>query len=179
MSEMGQNWAGYFVNVETLKVSFLRLTEARQLIVHPTPEFPGEHIFGEEVIVEIIHVTGCHPFLVQALCSIIVLNLNISEREQATCHDVKIAQEEVFKKWGDNYFKDLWERTDTEQRLCLFAVQLLQVATSTQIQQQSGLDETTTRHTLQKLLKRDLLLCNDETYRLAAPIFAEWVRHNL
>ncbi len=179
MSEMGQNWAGYFVNVETLQVSFLHTTEARQLIVNPTSEFPGEHIFGKEVIAEILHVTGCHPFLLQAFCSIIVLNLNASEREQATCHDVKIAQEEVFKKWGDNYFKDLWERTDTEQRLCLFAFQSLQEATSTQVQQQSGLDEITTRHTLQKLLKRDILLCHDEIYRLATPIFSEWVRRNL
>ncbi|MBV9713500.1 MAG: AAA family ATPase [Ktedonobacteraceae bacterium] len=179
MSEMGQNWAGYFVNVETLKVSFLRLAEARQLIVHPTPEFPGEHVFNEEVIGEIIRVTGCHPFLLQALCSIIVSNLNATQREQATCRDVEIAQDEVFKKWGDNYFKDLWERTDAEQRLCLFAIQSLQKATSTQIQQQSGLDEATTRRTLQRLLKRDILLCNDETYRLAAPIFSEWISHNL
>src|SRR6266516_4279941 len=41
MSEMGGSWAGYFVNVETLKVSFLRPEEARQLIVCPTPQFPG------------------------------------------------------------------------------------------------------------------------------------------
>jgi uncharacterized protein len=179
MSEMGQNWAGYFVNVETLKVSFLRSVEARQLIVHPTSEFPGERIFSEEVIIEILCVTGCHPFLIQALCSIIVAHLNTSESEQATCQDVEVAQEEAFRRWGDNYFKDLWERTDTEQRLCLFALQSLQEATFPQIQQNSGLDEDVTRHTLQKLLKRDVVLCNDDRYRLAAPIFSEWVRRNL
>ncbi len=179
MSEMGQNWAGYFVNVETLKVSFLHIAEARQLIAHPTPEFPGERIFGEEIVAEIIRVTGCHPFLIQALCSIIVQHLNTAEREQATYDDVTVAQEEAFQKWGDNYFKDLWERTDAEQRLCLFAVESLQKATSSQIQQHSNLNEITTRHTLQKLLKRDILLCNNETYRLAAPIFAEWIRRNL
>jgi uncharacterized protein len=179
IGEMGPNWAGYFVNVETLKVSFLRPLEARQLIVHPTPGFPGEHIFSEEVVLEIIRMTGCHPFLIQALCSVIVLHLNTTEREQAICNDVEIAQEEVFKKWGDNYFKDLWERTDSEQRLCLFAIQALQEVTPSQVQQQSGLDETMTRHTLQKLLKRDIVLCDDERYRLAAPIFSEWIRRNL
>lgn len=173
---MGPNWAGYFVNVETLKVSFLRPFEAQQLIVHPTPGFPGERIFSEEVVLEIIRVTGCHPFLIQALCSVIVSNLNTTHREQAARDDVEVAQEEIFKKWGDNYFEDLWERTDTEQRLCLLTIQASQEASMVQIQQQSGLDEATTRHALQKLLKRDILLCHNEMYRLAAPIFSEWVR---
>jgi hypothetical protein len=179
IGEMGPNWAGYFVNVETLKVSFLRLAEAQQLIVHPTPGFPGERIFGEEVVLEIVRVTGCHPFLIQALCSVIVSNLNTTQREHATCHDVEIAQEEIFNKWGDNYFEDLWERTDAEQRLCLLALQALQETSMAQIQQQSGLDEATTRHALQKLVKRDILLCSDDVYRLAAPIFSEWVRLTL
>ena len=179
ISEMGPNWAGYFVNVETLKVSFLRPTEAHQLIVYPTPGFPGERIFSSEVVLEIIRVTGCHPFLIQALCSVIVSNLNTTQREYATCNDVDTAQEEIFKKWGDNYFEDLWERTDAEQRLCLLTIQALQEASMSQIQQQCGLDEATTRHALQKLLKRDILLCHDEMYRLAAPIFSEWVRLTL
>lgn len=179
ISEMGPNWAGYFVNVETLKVSFLHTAEAHQLIVHPTPGFPGEHIFGAEVALEIVRVTGCHPFLIQALCSVIVSNLNTTQREQATCHDVEVAQEEIFKKWGDNYFEDLWERTDAEQRLCLFAILELQETSMVHIQQKSGLEEAATRHALQKLLKRDIVLYTDEMYRLAAPIFSEWVRLNL
>ena len=43
-SEMGTNWAGYFVNVQTLRVSFLRPAEARRLITQPTPTFPGKQI---------------------------------------------------------------------------------------------------------------------------------------
>ncbi len=179
MSEMGGSWAGYFVNVETLKVSFLRLEEARQLIVCPTPQFPGEHIFGEEVITEILRVTGCHPFLIQALCSIIIADLNATAREHAEQRDVETAVEELFKKWGDNYFKDLWERTDAEQRLCLAAVRVPGEVSFAQIQQQSGLDEAMTRHTLQKLLRRDILLCRKDIYQLAAPIFSEWVRRNI
>jgi hypothetical protein len=179
MSEMGSSWAGYFVNVETLKVSFLRPDEARLLIVQPTPQFPGERIFGEEVIAEVLRVSGYHPFLIQALCSILIAELNASGREQAVLHDVEAATEEVFKKWGDNYFKDLWERSDREQRLCLNAVYALSEADSASIQLHSGLDEVTTRSTLQKLLKRDILLVTKDCYRFAAPIFEEWFKRSI
>lgn len=87
--------------------------------------------------------------------------------------------EEVFKKWGDNYFKDLWERTDREQRLCLDVVYALGRADSAQIQQQSGLDELTTRLTLQRLLKRDILLVTKDCYHFAVPIFAQWFEHSI
>jgi len=179
MSEMGNSWAGYFVNVETLKVSFLRPEEARLLVVQPTPQFPGERIFGAEVIAEVLRVSGYHPFLIQALCSILIAELNASGREQAALRDVEAAVEEVFKKWGDNYFKDLWERTDREQRLCLDVVYALGRADSAQIQQQSGLDELTTRLTLQRLLKRDILLVMKDCYRFAAPIFAQWFERSI
>jgi AAA ATPase domain len=179
MSEMGSSWAGYFVNVETLKVSFLRPEEARLLIAQPTPQFPGERIFGAQVIAEVLRVSGYHPFLIQALCSILIAELNASGREQAVLHDVEAAIEEVFKKWGDNYFKDLWERTDRAQRLCLDAVYALGEADPASIQLQSGLDEMTTRLTLQKLLKRDILLVTKDCYRFAAPIFAEWFARSI
>ncbi len=174
MSEMASSWAGYFVNVETVKVSFLRPEEARLLIVHPTPQFPGERIFGMEVIAEVLRMSGCHPFLIQALCSILIAELNATGREQAELRDVEAAVEEVFKKWGDNYFKDLWERTDQEQRLCLGVVYELGEADCAHIQLQSGLNAMVTHSTLQKLLKRDILLATKGCYRFAAPIFAEW-----
>ena len=179
MSEMGSSWAGYFVNVETLKVSFLRPEEAHLLIVQPTPQFPGEQIFGAQVIAEVLRLSGCHPFLIQALCSILIAELNASGREQAELHDVESAVEAMFKKWGDNYFKDLWERTDREQQLCLNVVCRLGEADSATIQQQSGLDALTTRLTLQKLLKRDLLLATKDCYRFAAPIFEEWFERSI
>src|SRR6266487_3777597 len=37
--DMGVNWAGYFVNVQTLKIGFLRPAEAHQLITRPLPNF--------------------------------------------------------------------------------------------------------------------------------------------
>jgi hypothetical protein len=110
--EMGRNWAAYFVNAQALKVSFLRPAEAYHLITQPVPHFLGQRIFGDEVIERIIHVTGCHPFFIQAMCSALIENLNLDDRQQAEPGDVALAMDQVLENWWDTYFRDLWERTD-------------------------------------------------------------------
>ena len=178
ITEMGAQWAGYFVNVELLRVSFLQPEEARCLITHPVPDFPGEHIFGSEVTEEIVRVTGGHPFLIQALCSALIMRLNKYARQQASIDDMAVAIDEIFKKWGDSYFGDLWERTDKEQRLCLKAVCTVSVSGTCHvdyIRQYCKLDEITLTFTLERLLRRDLLRCDAGEYRVAAPIFAQWL----
>jgi len=62
LGDMGPDWAGYFVSAQVLKVGFLSHAEARRLITRPVPDYPSEQIFGEEIIEEIMRVTGCHPF---------------------------------------------------------------------------------------------------------------------
>jgi DNA-binding IclR family transcriptional regulator len=47
-----------------------------------------------------------------------------------------------------------------------------------EIARQSNLDERTVRHTLQTLLRRDLVLYENGAYRIAAPIFSQWVELN-
>lgn len=176
IAEMGAQWAGYFVNVELLRVSFLLPEEARKLVAHPVPDFPGEHIFGPEVTEEIVRVTGGHPFLIQALCSALVTRLNRYSRQKARIDDVMASVDEIFKKWGDSYFGDLWERTDREQRLCLKAVCTAPGSCDVDyIRQYCELDEVTLVFTLEKLLKRDLLCRDAGEYRIAAPIFAQWL----
>ena len=178
-SEMNANWAGYFVNVQILKVSFLQPAEARRLITQPIPTFPGEQIFGGEVVEEIIRVTGCHPFLVQAICSALIDNLNVENRGQAELHDVRKATDQVLERWWDTHFRDLWERTSQEQRLCLTAIRSSGEGCLLDITRESGLDEKTVQRTLQTLCKRDLILHENSSYRVAAPIFYEWIERNI
>ena len=115
VGDMGRSWAGYFVNVELIKVSFLRPIDAHKLIVHPRP-----NIFNEETAREIMYITHCQPFLIQAVCKHIVENLNESSREQVTLEDVSASVKEVFESWG-GYFWDLWDRCDVDQRSSLLA----------------------------------------------------------
>ncbi len=176
--EMGANWAGYLVNAQTLKVGFLQPAEARHLITQPVPNFPSQHIFADGVVEQIIQVTGCHPFLIQALCSALIENLNADNREQAEIEDVTLAVNQVLENWWDTYFRDLWERSDQKQQTCLAAFRNIDEGDPLQIAQECRLDEKTVRRTMQTLLKRDLVLQEKSRYRIAAPIFCEWVERN-
>jgi hypothetical protein len=48
-----------------------------------------------------------------------------------------------------------------------------------QLQQQCELDEMTLAATLQKLLKRDLLRCDDDSYQIVAPLFSQSLAQNI
>jgi hypothetical protein len=183
--ETGLNWSGYFVNVQTFRVSFLRKAEARHLITRPIPDYPIEQIFGTGVVDDIIRVTGCHPFLVQAVCSNLVNNLNVDSRNHTEIQDVAVAVTQVLEDWEDGYFQDLWTRTNPEQRTCLIALSELGKGNVQQIAQHIHRNKEImrgtlqgVRHTLQILLKRDLVLLENETYQIATPIFSQWVERN-
>jgi hypothetical protein len=177
--ELGINWAGYFVNVQTLKVSFLQPSEAYQLITQPIQGIPSEQIFGQGVIEEILRITNGHPFLVQALSSALIDALNARRRNQIELQDVARAINAVFKNWGSTYFRDLWDRTNEAQRICLSVLKSQGSSDLSSIEQQCGLDRQIIYRALEMLLDRDLVCINEQhSYQLAAPIFDEWVaRH--
>ena len=181
--EMGKlaelDWTIYFINVQMLRVSFLQPEEARRLITKPTPRFPGETIFPSDVVDAIIAATGCHPFLVQAVCSALITLLNVERREQATREDVSTAVVKALEGWK-GHFANLWNRTDAAQRACLEALLTVQFAGQLQLTQHTGLDEKTVRHALQTLLRRDLILRDQQsTYRIAVPMFRQWMEQNV
>ncbi len=176
--EIGENWAGYFVNAKTFRISFLRPEEARELITRPVPNFPSSQLFAEGVVEEIIHLTGCHPFLVQAVCSELIDNLNKDNRSRVEVQDVANATRDVLENWWDTYFRDLWARTDQQQRTCLSLLCQRGASDASILAQHSDLEEATIRQTLQVLLKRDLVLQDQHTYCIAAPIFHQWIERN-
>ncbi len=174
---MEANWAGYFVNVQTLKIGFLQLDEARQLITRPVPDFPSEQIFGEGVVEEIMRVTNCHPFLVQAVCSALLDALNADKRNQVKLPDVGVAANQVLKNW-ESYFQDLWWRTNEDQRFCVLALNRLGAGDLPKIEQQSGLDGSRVHGALETLLKRDIIVCENDMYQIAVPLFGIWVKRS-
>jgi len=176
---MEMNWAGYFVNVQALKVSFLQPPEAYQLIAQSIQGLPVEQIFGQGVIEEILRVTNCHPFLVQALSSTLIDALNSRRRNQLEIYDIERAINALFKNWGSTYFRDLWDRTDTAQRLCLSILQKQGGRDFLSIEQQSGLDRQAVYQAVETLVERDLVHVDEQgIYEFAAPIFYEWVKRH-
>jgi hypothetical protein len=172
VGDMGRSWAGYFVNVERIKVSFLREPDAFNLIVQPVPS-----IFNEEVAREIMRLTHCHPFLVQAVCKQIIEILNDDSRDQATKEDVLVAGKEVFDNWAV-YFWDLWDRCDQDQRTSLLGLQALPAAQADQLGAWSGISQQRILFALEKLQIRDLVIRERGVYRLAIPLFAQWIEQN-
>jgi hypothetical protein len=173
----GMNWGSYFVHVQTLKVSFLKSKVAHKLIVQPVPDFPGEQVFSEEVVEAIIKETGCHPFLVQAVCKALIRRLNADNppRNRAELRDIAPTVEQVFDSFED-FIKDLWRRTDQHQRACLKALQDIDEGDLHAITQRCGLDEAIVHHALQILIKkRDLVLLENGIHRISVPIFRTWI----
>ncbi|HEY7414995.1 MAG TPA: hypothetical protein VH593_07370, partial [Ktedonobacteraceae bacterium] len=165
--------------VQTLKISFLQPSEAYQLITRPIQGIPIEQIFGPNVLDEMLRVTGCHPFLVQALSSALIDTLNSHRSDRIEIQDVAYAINAVFKNWGSTYFRDLWERTDPAQRICLTTLKKLGSGDRSFIEQQSGLDRQTIYRTLEVLIDRDLVSRDTQgIYQLATPIFHAWVERN-
>jgi hypothetical protein len=176
--DMDVNWAGYFVNVQTLKISFLQPAEAHQLITRPVPNFPSEQIFGERVVEGIMRVTSCHPFLVQAVCSALLDSLNADKRDRIELPDVGVAANQVLKNWGSTYFRDLWERTDADQRVCILTLNRVGEGDLLGIEQQSGLDGTRVHRALEILLERDIVVGENGIYQIAVPLFGVWVQRS-
>lgn len=170
--DMGRSWASYFVNVEVIKVSFLREADAYRLIASPVP-----HIFPEATIQEIMRVTRGHPFLVQALCKQLIEVLNDHEREQATIEDVAVAIPDVFQSWLV-YFWDLWDRCDADQQACVLALEALETGSMSDIIQRSALGREHALYALEKLQLRDIVTADQNRYHIAVPMFAQWIRQN-
>ncbi|HLG60471.1 MAG TPA: hypothetical protein VKY19_00955 [Ktedonosporobacter sp.] len=174
-------WASYFVHVKTLPVRFLLDNEARQLIIDPliNSELPGHDIFNDEVVSEIIRVTACHPFLLQAICSELIDILNIKRCKSASLQDVTTAIDNLLENW-DSFFVDLWARTNEEQRSCLKVLATIGHATSLQITHQTQLGEEVVYQALKKLCERDLVTgSKGHLYSIITPIFTTWIMRRI
>ncbi|MEO9029196.1 MAG: hypothetical protein ABI413_10295, partial [Ktedonobacteraceae bacterium] len=173
----GIDWTGYFINVQMLRVSFLKPAEARHLILKPTPAYPGADIFPPEVVEMILVETGCHPFLLQAVCSALITLLNVERRELATLDDVTQAGARVLSDWA-SHFTHLWNRTDEQQRACLEALLAQPHPDIVWLAEHTSLDVKVVRRTMQHLLRRDLVVsASGETYGLAVPLFRRWLEN--
>lgn len=178
-TQSGLDWAGYFINVQMVRISFLKPDEASRLILKPTSDYPGEEIFPPAVVTALVNETGCHPFLLQAVCSALITLLNVQRREQATIGDVVLAADRVLEDWNA-HFAHLWNRTDNEQRACLRALLALTPASGEQLAVQTQLDEKVIRRALQQLLRRDLVLRDQgEAYSIAVSMFQRWLERNI
>ena len=102
-----QSWASYLINVQVVKIGYLKESEARQLVERPVKDFALR--YEPDAVERILQLTRCHPFLVQLLCQEIVAlknEQNPASRRLATFADVEAAMPAASSS-GSFFFADI------------------------------------------------------------------------
>jgi hypothetical protein len=99
--------ARYLINVQLIKLGYLKEEETRQLVERPVKDFALA--YDSDATRRVIEITRGHPFLVQQLCAEIVTLKNEQPpeaRRRATIQDVEAAVPEALQA-GTFFFADI------------------------------------------------------------------------
>ena len=170
-----QRWASYLINVQVIHISYLAEPEARQLIERPVKDFTLR--YETDASDRVLQLTRRHPFLIQLLCSEIVIYKNEQEpavRRLATIADVEAAVPDALRS-GAFFFGDI-ERNqinDPARQLLRYIASLGEGATASKktIAQQFGTDAAPA---LELLLRRELIEPADDGYRFQVELIRRW-----
>jgi hypothetical protein len=159
------NWSDYLINVKTLELSFLAPEDARELITEPVPLLQYE----SGVIEQIIELTHCQPYLLQAVASDLVNYLNSEGRMLATAADLEVAVEKVLIT-AQAYFFYTWTGDCTEaEREVLRMIATGNTNNQTLAERQAS---------LQSLCQKEILEREGSGYRFSIELFRRWVLKN-
>lgn len=159
------NWASYLINTRTLELSFLDEPSARELLTEPVPQLRYE----DGVLEEILRLTHCQPYLLQAVASELVNHLNELEKTTATRADLGAAVNKVLTSAGA-YFANTWreDNSATEQTvLRAYAEGAGERVATAEFQA-----------ALQSLIRKEMMERDGDGYRLAVPLFGLWILRN-
>jgi hypothetical protein len=160
------DWASIFINVKTLHISFLSRGDSIGLLTKPVKGLKYE---DDELIDEVLEVTGGQPFLLQAIASEIIDMLNLKGERIATKSLVDAAIEEAVLKHGA-YFDFLWDQEcEGERRKALIKI----VACNLGVR---AADVTPYEEELRDLVRRELLCVKGDHIYLTMPILRSWMR---
>ncbi|MEK7832812.1 MAG: ATP-binding protein, partial [Acidobacteriota bacterium] len=161
----GVNWASYLINTRTLELSFLDEVSARELLTEPVPQLH----FEDGVLEEILRLTHCQPYLLQAVASELVNHLNDQQKTTAAQADLDAAVEKVLTS-ANAYFANTWREDNSEMEQTV----LRAFATS------EGDNVLTTEYqaALQSLCCKEMMERTENSYRLAVPLFGLWILKN-
>jgi hypothetical protein len=170
-----QHWASYLINVQVVHVGYLQEDEARQLIEQPIQDFALR--YTPDACQRVLELTRSHPFLVQLLCSEIVMRQNEQAPEsRRLAHRTAVdAAVPAVLQQGTFFFVDIAQnQIDAAGRAVLrfLAAQ----------GPQAVIDSNTLAHqcsealapTLALLMRRNLLEAVDGGYRFQVELIRRW-----
>jgi hypothetical protein len=173
-----QRWASYLINVQVVHISYLTQDEARQLIEHPVEDFTLRY---ETAAVErVLQFTRCHPFLVQLLCSEIIVLKNEqhpSVRRLATLNDVEAAIPQALIT-GSFFFADIENNQidATERDILRYIASHREggIVSRKTLALAFPVIETRNFPSLQLLLQRELIEAVGDGYRFQVEMIRQW-----
>jgi hypothetical protein len=170
-----QHWASYLINVQVVRMGYLREAETRQLIERPVADYAlrYEPVASERVLA----LTRGHPYLTQLLCAEIVALKNEQEASVRRCArvaDVEAAVAEALHH-GSFFFADLQRnQVDTAG---LAVLRVLAARGEGAVVSQDALTSLcpgTAERTLDLLIRRDLVEATEGGYRFQVELIRRW-----
>jgi DNA polymerase III delta prime subunit len=156
------SWADYLINAQTIELSFLEPEDARKLIERPTADFNLEYEPG--VVEEILEITHCQPYLVQAIGFDLVNYLNSQQRLAATADDLNVAIEKTLVS-ASGYFYYTWaEECSEDEREVLLAIAM-----------NEAINPAEHRDSLRRLCQKEILERRGDQYRFTIELFRRWI----
>jgi hypothetical protein len=168
-------WASYLINVQVIKLGYLKESEAMQLIEHPTEDFALR--YEPDASRRVLDVTRGHPYLVQLLCAEIVAFKNEqppSARRLARLTDVEAAIPEALSH-GSLFFADI-ERNQVDAD-GLSVLRLMAASGEGAVISQQDLARNFTgvlERTLDLLMRRDLIESVNGGYQFQVEMIRRW-----
>ena len=167
MEALGPKSASYFISAYPIEISYLAPEETEELIRRPDPTAGKMPDYDDEVVAEMMRLTRCHPYLIQAICSEIIAVANAGSLTRID--DATLAQviTPVLSATASQYFKNTWEDADVEGQRVL----------KTLVGGPQRLDEgSVPGGILEGLLKRHVIeKLADGTYDIEIPLVREWI----
>jgi len=164
LNEIGAiDWTDYFINVRTVRISFLDFDSALRLVTEPIPRFDLQYDSGLETAKELVRRLGCQPFLLQAAMSELVNHLNTLHRKTATQPDIDIAIEKLFDSQS-TYFDHIWKTVTSEQEKEVLTAIIKQKPIREQHEP-----------AIRSLIRKEVLRREDDGLVFCVPVFREWI----
>jgi len=170
-----QRWASHLINVQVVQISYLKESEARQLIEKPVQDFTLR--YEPKASQRVLDLTRCHPALMQLLCAEIVALKNEQEpavRRLAKIADVEAAVPNALNH-GSFFFADIERNqveTDGLALLRFMAAQGKGTAVDREILAHQFPDNLD--HILAALTKRELIESTHRGYRFQVELVRRW-----
>jgi hypothetical protein len=172
-----QRWSSYLINVQVLKIGYLKEAEARQLVEHPVEDFALR--YEPAASQRVLNLTRGHPFLVQLLCEELVALKNEQEpaqRRLATLTDVEAAVLEALDH-GRLFFSDIQQNQIDKvgvDLLIYLAAQGAGAVLSPKALEKRAPPQNGFSHALDLLLQRDLIEPVGNGYRFQVELIRRW-----